>query len=273
MIFYFSGTGNSYQVAKQLAVSCDDRLISIADAVYGGAGNAEADSHTVENDYIYELKDGERIGFVFPVYAWGPPPVVGHFVSGLKLQNYKSNYTYAVTTCGDNIGRTMGFLEGHLKRKGMNLDSAYSVRMPNNYVIMFDVDSEEEVKAKFAEAEIRLKEIAETIKNRKKGEFKLHKGLFDSALSIINPMFSKHALDTKPFRVDDSCTGCGICQRICNTRTIKVDGRPSWGKECTQCLACLHICPVNAIQYGKGTVRKGRYMNPEMKKDLNKLLR
>ena len=26
---------------------------------------------------------------------------------------------------------------------------------------------------------------------------------------------------------------------------------------CTQCLACIHLCPTKAIQYGKGTEEEG----------------
>lgn len=71
-------------------------------------------------------------------------------------------------------------------------------------------------------------------------------------------------MNTKKFYANDKCTGCGICESVCNCNTIKVDKKPSWGKECTQCLACMHFCPVKAIQYGKGTEKKGRYKNPKV---------
>ena len=38
-----------------------------------------------------------------------------------------------------------------------------------------------------------------------------------------------------------------------------VDGRPVWGKQCIHCMACLHACPQEVIQYGKTTRKKGRY--------------
>lgn len=40
---------------------------------------------------------------------------------------------------------------------------------------------------------------------------------------------------------------------------IKVTDRPVWGDNCTQCLACYHICPVHAVEYGKVTAKKGQY--------------
>lgn len=39
--------------------------------------------------------------------------------------------------------------------------------------------------------------------------------------------------------------------------------RPVWGKNCTACLACYHVCPQHAVQYGKKTKGKGHYFNPD----------
>jgi len=64
----------------------------------------------------------------------------------------------------------------------------------------------------------------------------------------------------------DDCTGCGLCGRICTAVSIKVGNKPVWGKACTQCLGCLSRCPVSAIQYGRGTIAKGRYVHPILKK-------
>ena len=35
-----------------------------------------------------------------------------------------------------------------------------------------------------------------------------------------------------------------------------------WGMDCTSCLACYHVCPQHAVQYGKRTKDKGQYFNP-----------
>ena len=70
MIFYFSGTGNSHWVAKRLASQLGDALIPMADA--------EAMKE------VYACKKGERVGFVFPVYAWAPPKVVLDFLARVR---------------------------------------------------------------------------------------------------------------------------------------------------------------------------------------------
>ena len=63
IIYWFSGTGNSLAVAKELAKSCGDaELVSIARVFRKPPPSAE------------------RIGLVFPVYAFCPPALVSRFV-------------------------------------------------------------------------------------------------------------------------------------------------------------------------------------------------
>ena len=53
MIYYFSGTGNSYAAAKFLAEGLGEDLMDIAAAVR-------------EGNYEHKLEEGEKLGFVFP---------------------------------------------------------------------------------------------------------------------------------------------------------------------------------------------------------------
>jgi flavodoxin/NAD-dependent dihydropyrimidine dehydrogenase PreA subunit len=254
MIFYFTGTGNSLQAAKSIAEHNKEKLISIAAVM-----NSEDDS------YEFKLEDNEMIGFIYPIYAWAPPKMVLQFIEKLKLNNYKNNYVFSVATCGENIGNTMKVLENYLKKKNINLDSGFSIKMPNNYIIMGNVDSKEVEDRKLTSARDTLKHINNVIEEKQKGIFEVDKGPLPGVLtSVINPLFNKNAVDTKKFYVDENCTSCGICEKICNCKNIKVEGKPKWGAQCTQCLGCLHLCPSNAIQYGKGTEKKGRYKNPNI---------
>jgi formate hydrogenlyase subunit 6/NADH:ubiquinone oxidoreductase subunit I len=43
--------------------------------------------------------------------------------------------------------------------------------------------------------------------------------------------------------------------------------RPAWHHRCEYCCACLHFCPVEAIQLNvmQGTKGRGRYVHPEVK--------
>lgn len=255
MIFYFTGTGNSGFLAEKLAESLDDKIVSISKLMKSG------------DNLKFTLEKDEAVGFVFPIYAWGPPKMVEEFVKKAEFENLNNNYTFAVASCGENVGNTMSFMKKILSSKNMNLSSGFSVVMPNNYIIMGDIDSKEIADNKLKEASTKIERIAEVIKNRENGVFEVTKGPFPSLLTgVIHPFFTKGAADTKKFVVSDDCTGCGMCERVCTCGTIKlVDNKPVWGEECNQCLACVHHCKVRAIQYGKNTAKKGRYVNPYFK--------
>lgn len=254
MIFYFSGTGNSLYAAKSIAEYNNDKVVSIAGAV-----------NNKDNSLEFTLKDDEVIGFVFPIYAWGPPKLVLEFIERLKLANYKNNYIFAAATCGANIGNTMKHLASALKKKELSLSSAFSLVMPNNYIVMGDVDSKEVEQEKLIKAEDALQAINKIVAERRKGVFELVKGPVPFLLtSVIHPAFMKGASHTEGFYATDECNSCGICEKVCSFKNIKVEGKPHWGRNCTQCHACISYCPTKAVQYSKGTVKKGRYKNPNI---------
>lgn len=254
MIFYFSGTGNSLYIAKTIAEAQGEQLISIAD---------EMDKKNVGLEY--KMREKEILGFVYPVYAWGPPKMVLDFIANMKVSGEKP-YIFSVCTCGDEEGKTTKILEKALAKKGMFLDSAYSIPMPNNYIIGYDVDPKDIEKEKLQKAEMKLEEINSVLNERQSGVRDIIEGKLPSLkATVVNPLFNRFAMDTKPFHATDACTSCGLCERVCLVHTIKVQEKPVWGKDCTQCLACINRCPVHAIQYGKGTIHKGRYSHPALR--------
>jgi len=256
MIFYFSGTGNSFYLAKQIAVAQGEDLFSIAKEMDRSA-----------EVLAYEMKENETLGFVFPVYAWAPPKIVMDFVRRMRVSGTEP-YVFSVHSCGEEEGNTAKIMEKALSKKGLTLDAAFSVVMPSNYIVGFDVESQEVVAKKLAEAEVELVEINRLIKDSEKGVLQVIRGKSPTLKSVVaNAFFNWFALNTKYFFATDQCNGCGICEKQCpvHTITVKDKGKPVWGKQCTQCFGCINTCPQKAIQYGKGTANKGRYQHPEIK--------
>lgn len=128
MIFYFTGTGNSLFAARTVAEAQGEQVISIAE---------EMDKK--QDVYHYELGEDELLGFAFPVYAWAPPKIVLDFIKKLDITGV--SYVFSLCTCGNEEGNTSNILRKKLKTKGIELNSAFTLCMPNNYVIGFDVDS------------------------------------------------------------------------------------------------------------------------------------
>ena len=249
MIFYFTGSGNSEYVANALSVALGDRCVFIPDVL--------------EVDVTYELADGERLGFVFPVYAWGVPEFVAKFVASLRVKG--AEYVYFVCTCGDDTGKTKEQMLDIARSRNWNVALGYAVQMPNTYVCLpgFDVDAPEVEKQKLSNAKVRMDEVILHLKNYDRGCFDTLPGAmawFKSA--VARPFFNKYLITAKPFHSQDNCIHCGRCEKECPMGNIKlsaVSSRPEWGERCVGCLRCYHLCPTNSIQYGTFTKGKGQY--------------
>lgn len=105
---------------------------------------------------------------------------------------------------------------------------------------------------KLSAAEETLKQINHDIEQRIIGEFRIDKCMFPWLLTgILNPIFTKKAIDPVNFQADDSCIGCGTCEQVFNCNNIQVSEKPQWGQNCTLCLACIHYCPSKPINMAK----------------------
>lgn len=234
MIYFYSGTGNSKWVAEQLASRTGDVAVNMI---------GQTSTPTM---------DGQPVGLVFPIYAWGVPEPVVDFV-GMLSGN--PEFAFGVCTCGGEAGLAMERLN-----ELFHLDSAYSVTMPNNYVMGSELESEDSAASIIAEAKAKLDRIANHI-TAKQPVWDVHTGnLAWLKSNLFNVGFNIAARRTSPFFVTDKCISCGQCARDCPAQTITmIEGRPHWGKKCYQCTACINLCPTRAIEYGKGTATRGRY--------------
>lgn len=250
MIFYFSGTGNSCWVAEQLSTAGAEELVAIAD-VYA-------------SDRRFVLHPDEKVGFVFPVYSWGPPSIVLQLIASVQFSE-KPAYLYFVCTCGDDTGKTAEIFCKAVGRRGWKCQAGFSVIMPNTYVCLpgFDIDWRDVAETKCQEAEVRVAEIARLVAERVQ-RMDCYPGRFPALKSyLLRPLFNRFWSSPRRFRVEDTCVSCGRCEQVCPLHNIRlVDGKPVWGKECVACLACYHHCPKHAIAYGKYTRGKGQYTFP-----------
>ncbi len=254
MIFYFTGTGNSGHVARELAARLnDDHLVEMAGAL-------------LDDNSRHEVAPGERVGFVFPTYSWGVPPVVARFLATLELSGYEpsQNFLYMVTTCGDDVGRLVDMFRRQAAASGLTMQAAYSVQMPNTYINMrgFDVDPELLRNAKLHAAQGRIEEVAQNIAEGRVVVDVREGGWAWLKTRVVYPWFVRHAMSDKKFHVErDKCTHCGACVGNCPLRNITLNAsrEPEWHGNCTMCESCIHRCPAQAIQYGRATQHKGRY--------------
>ena len=247
-IFYFTGTGNSLKIARDLVANFEDaQLVPVAKAVK-------------QNCEISQ----QRVGFVFPVYAWGPPVIVRQLIKRLNL-NPKA-YVFAICTYAGSFGGTLDIVAKLFAKRGVKLSAGFAIKMPNNYITWGDITEKEKEKQLFEEAKAKIKQIVPILQKKEKSRIERGRLISRIGLGVIHSLFcSNVAKGDKRFSVLSSCNSCRICEKICPVGNIKIENDlPKWQHHCQQCLACLHYCPVVAIQMGKSTLSKKRYNHPDV---------
>ncbi len=237
MIYYFSATGNSKYAAEKLAVKTGDTAVNIVDVLKSGVKPQKSDV----------------TGIVFPVYFWGLPEIIKRFA--VQIKGSLGSYVYCVITCGANTGNADKMLS---KLLGRELDYSYSVKMPDNYVIMYDPCTKEKAQKFLRHSDKELDTVCDDINRR---EAKRAGSIEGGIKSIFVSKLYDPFRSTKKFFADDKCTSCGLCASRCPDEAIVIkNGKPEWVKsKCQHCTACINLCPVQAIQFGKNTADRGRY--------------
>lgn len=248
VILYFSGTGNSRFAAQFLARQLGDEA---ADAgAYIKAGE-RAEFHS-ERPWV----------FVAPTYSWQMPHLFARWIRDGAFSG--SDEAYFLLTCGGEIGNAGQYTQQLCEEKGLRHCGTRAVVMPENFIAMFNAPGPEEAKAIVEAAKPVLQGYGEQIaRGAPLGQEKC--GVLDRLKSgAVNRGFYRFFVKADPYYVTDACVGCGKCVSGCVLNNITLtDGRPVWGSNCTQCMACICGCPMGAIEYGKKSPGKPRYQCPD----------
>ena len=244
MVLYFTGTGNSRYLAGRIADALNMPRYDLNACIKAG------DTAPVQT--------GRDVVLVTPTYAWRIPRVVSERLGKTELAG--AERIWFVMDCGSEIGNAAKYNRQLAEQKHLHYMGTAQVVMPENYIAMFNAPQAEQARSIVREAEPKIQNAITHIKAGQ--EFSAPRNnLYDRFMSgPVNPIFYRFFVKADAFTASDACIGCGKCVRECPLNNIHLEqGKPTWGKNCTHCMACICYCPKEAIEYGKKSVGKPRY--------------
>lgn len=263
LIFYFSGTGNTWWVAKHLT----DELIARGKTV---------EMYSLENPQLADkdflagkLSEAKHIILGHPIYGSGMPDIMADFTKNLPVAK-KGQMISVYCTQGGFSGDGSLYQRGALELKGYTflqsrqfcISSNFHVKsFPFNYI---KPANGEALKKAIDKNVNKVFIFAEDLVN----EREVFEGTF-----IFNVMFGyymrwdfireKKKL-TKYFNFHkEKCIKCKICVRTCPTKNIVMEDPDNdliRKDNCILCMRCYNHCPKGAISFGKNIHNPDQYI-------------
>ena len=246
-IFYYTSTGNCLDVAKRIG----GELYSIPQLLK-------------ENKLEFE---DETIGIICPTYMWSVPSIVLEFLNKAKL---KADYLFAIITYGNiDLGVTNHFVK-IANQNNLEVKYIKSLLMVDNAIPLFDMENQV-AKLEKKKTEENLNQIVKDIQGRKVelNTANAVKGSLSSLMYKMQLIMQKFMY--KLFKVEDQCTGCKTCAKVCPMGNITMENnRPKYNTNCISCFACIHNCPANAIRVKfERSEKRYRNKNVSLKEIIN----
>ena len=167
-IFYFSGTGNTLLCAKTV----DDELKK------AGMRTELLNIETIRDDNI-DINASNPI-LMFPVYAYGPPKIISRFID--KLPDGNGENWALVLNYGLLASNAYKITAKMLKSKGYNVSYCAGVRMPANYINLYNPPKMDTCEKRIDRGIKKLEMISRDLITAKKNRIK--KGMFFLGLPL-----------------------------------------------------------------------------------------
>ncbi|MDO9509293.1 MAG: EFR1 family ferrodoxin [Thermovirgaceae bacterium] len=233
IIYVFSGSGNTWTVARE-----------IADVFLDGGVSTEL--RPLERSAPEDSAKAGTLGLAFPVAMFTAYPFVWKFIEALP--DGRGKRIFMVDTLAGFSGGIVGPLKRALSQKGYRPIGAKEIRMPSNY-------SRKEPEGE-KDAQIRakgLKKAASFARDLISGSASWR------SIPILSDIIKemgyrssgaawRSARKKFPLATDgEKCSRCGLCEQLCPVGNITMSGLPVFGDTCVFCQRCISFCPGNAI--------------------------
>ena len=198
LLFYFTATGNSLYVAKQL----ESDPISIPQELRKADRHYKADS----------------IGIVCPLFEFEVPKLVKDFI---RESAFEADYFYLIVTYGCHHGGVAGRTQAWLESIGRKADYVNTIIMHDNALIVFDMDQqrsieeEKQVDAHIAAIKADICARKPYVQEAPADEIDFYQN-FKEWIRQTGPMYSG-----KPVYDYRHCANCMACIQACPAKAIR----------------------------------------------------
>jgi ferredoxin len=254
IVYYFSGTGNSANVARWVANTAqekgiDVRLINIADC---------------NRLHIPTPPTDALVAFCSPVHGFNYPPVMLAFIR--RFPKGKNPVLLLNTRAGMLIGKwitpgvsgiTFYFSGLILLLKGYQINAMFPVNLPSNWISVHPGLNDRTVKFMHQRNQERVTKFAHKTLDGGKDFRSLRELIQDVLISPISLgyFFAGRFFIAKTYYANTACNNCNLCVNQCPVKAIKmVDNRPFWTFNCESCMHCMSYCPHKAIETAHGPI-------------------
>lgn len=245
VIFYFSGTGNTWWAAETLAGELRHKAVEVQSLSIEQVSLKDADRL---------IADCDAIGFAYPVYGSDLPQLMKNFISGLAPAEDRAAFVFCTQWMWSGDGARVG--AELLQNNGFEIKWAEHFCMPNNISVTVTsflpyTNDQKKLARRLAKTAVKIKRFAGRLSSGKP----FLRGFSRIALLSGN-------IQRVPFRkmferlrddvgIDpERCTYCGACVRLCPSGNLVLEGRDFKTKgTCILCVRCYNFCPHMAITY------------------------
>lgn len=237
VIFYFTGTGNTWLMAEEIAREMERRGVETnLEAIEQASAQLDISRYGI-------------VGLGFPIYAWCFPSNVRRFLRKFPKVNGKKAFIFS-TMQDESLG-SEALAGRYLKRLGYNVIAARPFITANNETIYFGPEDARDPStiSKIERMKARAPRFVEEILSGR-GEIEHNTPLYISLSQVSGMAFDllDGYLASRNLRITPDCTSCGLCEKICPEANIY--GSLTWPQfrnRCLMCERCVSFCPQKAI--------------------------
>ncbi len=248
-LYYFTGTGNSLYVAKEIKSKLNDNAILTP----------------ITNDTNYIKSESEMVGIIYPTYDLDAPLIVKQFAGKVVIP--EDSYLFLYATSGGMTGNSIYSIKKILAKRDIHIRNSFATTFPDNSIVVSKDRLINEKTLLLAEEKV-LNDCMDIVNmstdiTKTNQRISLSNKILGKVLEIMVKYFYQFA----NIKEDDNCTGCTTCSRVCPINNIQIENnRPVFSNNCEMCLRCIHTCPQKALKYKRMPKKENfQYIHPKIK--------